>query len=60
MKENFPNTFTLSQNHVVGSLIIKTLGKRKATEELATPQASDKRPHLEARKDKDFISLQDL
>ena len=59
VKQDFPNTFISSQNHVVGSPTTKILGKRKATEELATPQASNKRPHLEAEKDKDFISFQD-
>ena len=60
VKENFSNTFISLQNHVVGSPTIKRLRKRKAIEELATPQASDIRPHLEARKDKYFISFEDL
>ena len=59
VKEDFPYTFISSQNHIVGSPTIKILGKRKAIEKLAAPQASDKRPHLEAGKDKDFISFQD-
>jgi len=62
VKENFPNIFISNSplNYIVNSSTPKTLGKRKTTKDLATSYVSDKRPHMEARKDKDCISFKDF
>ena len=59
VKEDFPNIFisNLPLNYVLDSFTSKTIGKRKATEGLATSYTSDKRAHMEVRKDNDCISF---